>query len=454
MVISSNKLISYDTVRNKPDIGRICHAPFKSMLFSPSGQVMVCHYNRGYKIGRYPADNLTDIWTGKPIEKLRKSLSVNDMSQGCHQCFNDLSKARFFSSGCLKYDNLPDSLNNYPVLMEFQLSNLCNLECMMCSGEYSSGIRINREKMPNYPTPYDDNFVGQLIPFIPYLKKAYFTGGEPFIIPIYRKIWKSVSELNPDLEMNISTNGSYLDEEIKSILHSGKFNITLSIDSLNPKNYGQIRKNAHFETTLKNIDYLHHYAKEHNRIFSVKFVLFKQNFEDVPTLFEFFNNKNIQLFPKLVWMPFKMSLFNSTSEELLRIISVLKKTVLDERVPIQKENSERFRETIEQLNDWHVQNTKEPKPNYQSLSLLEMKSLLQKKIMTEISTHAISKSEKELYTTRSEKCLKMLSEVNVLEEKLKQAYLSFLSIPTEFILFEILRDQDEKLIARFIEETT
>lgn len=450
--LNASEVSAYNNVRNKSDTHIICHAPFKSLLFSPSGQVMACHYNRGYKLGQYPEDNLLDIWNGQQAERLRKSILVNDLSQGCHQCYKDLINKRYTSSGCYKYDNLPEAQPNYPVLMEFQLSNLCNLECVMCSGEYSSGVRINREKMPNYQMPWDDDFVKQLNLFIPHLRKAYFTGGEPFVIPIYRKIWKNVQNLNPSLEMNISTNGSYLDDDIKDILQKGNFHITLSIDSLKPRNYEKIRKNASFETTIKNVDFFQSYALENNRIFSVKCVLFKQNVRDIPDLFAYFNEMGVQVYLKPVWMPFKYSLFNSDADGLADCIKTLESTPLQQDSSIQKQNVTRYNEILAQLSQWHSACLKGGIPDYSDMSLYELKILFSKTTYTEIAYQAVTKKENEDFVSRAAICLKLLEACHLSEENHKKAYRSFLSIPIEFVVFEILRDNDDKLLARFMEE--
>jgi MoaA/NifB/PqqE/SkfB family radical SAM enzyme len=47
----------------------------------------------------------------------------------------------------------------YPSMLELELNNTCNLECVMCIGELSSSIRKNREKLPAIRSPYDEAFV-------------------------------------------------------------------------------------------------------------------------------------------------------------------------------------------------------------------------------------------------------------------------------------------------------
>jgi MoaA/NifB/PqqE/SkfB family radical SAM enzyme len=67
-------------------------------------------------------------------------------------------------------------------MMELEIENTCNLECVMCIGELSSAIRKNRDKLPPIKSPYNEAFVEQLEEFIPHLKELRFNGGEPFLI--------------------------------------------------------------------------------------------------------------------------------------------------------------------------------------------------------------------------------------------------------------------------------
>ncbi len=448
LILDKNIVRSYCKIRADKNELNLCNAPFKSLLFIPTGEIMACHYNRGYVLGQYPKNSIKEVWTGDKINILRQNIIKYDFSSGCYECYKDFIQRKFLSVGASKYDFIEPSSEAYPSLMEFQLSNQCNLECTMCSGEYSSGIRQNREKMPNYPSPYDDAFVDELKAFIPYLKKAYFTGGEPFVIPIYRNIWQQIQALNPELMMNISTNASIIDDSIKETLKNGNFFITVSIDTLNPENYEKLRKNALFDVTIKNIDYLHQYALENSRIFSIKFVLIDKNIDDIPHLFEFFNNKNVQLFPKFVWLPFKYSLFNLRPKELSEKIILLEKIRTTDSTLIQKENKIRLKEVINELKKWQHVKAKENEALY-SMSLLQMSQLLEKKLIIEIKKSHLNNKET---ITEIHKYVSLIATINISEGLLKNGFMAFLKIPAELILSEILRGHEEKFKARFIEE--
>jgi len=142
----------------------------------------------------------------------------------------------------------------YPIRLEFELSNKCNLECAMCSGVFSSSIRANREGKPPLPQMYDSNFVEQLKPFIPHLKQAKFLGGEPFLIDIYYDIWELFIKSNPSCEIIITTNGTVFTNKVQRVLENLNCQIIVSLDSVTKDTYEGIRVNAVMERTLDHLD--------------------------------------------------------------------------------------------------------------------------------------------------------------------------------------------------------
>ena len=68
--------------------------------------------------------------------------------------------------------------------MEFSISNVCNLECVMCNGNFSSAIRAHRDQLPPAKSVYSNAFDPVLRSILPHLFRAKFLGGEPFLIPV------------------------------------------------------------------------------------------------------------------------------------------------------------------------------------------------------------------------------------------------------------------------------
>jgi MoaA/NifB/PqqE/SkfB family radical SAM enzyme len=223
----------------------------------------------------------------------------------------------------------------------------------MCSGEYSALIRKNREKGTPYISPYDENFVNQIKKYIPFLKQASFTGGEPFLIEIYYQIWDLIQILNPHLQIYVSTNGTILNNKIKKYLDKLNFNFTISIDSLQKDNYEKIRRNASLEKTLENIDFFIRYAKTKNLNINIKSVVTPFNYKNIPEVLEFCNNNQINFIPKTVLIPsFGNFSFSSeliiddatkTFEEIIKIKNPTSQT--------ENNNYSRFKEILNEIKE-------------------------------------------------------------------------------------------------------
>src|SRR5690606_16057645 len=119
-----------------------CYAPFQSIRFNHSGNVIACCFNRGNILGKFPEQTIQDIWFGESVQNLKNAILKNNFSLGCQSCKKNISYNRELS-GAYQYDYLKSQpqFQNYPTMFDFELGSTCNFECIMCSGEYSSAIR-------------------------------------------------------------------------------------------------------------------------------------------------------------------------------------------------------------------------------------------------------------------------------------------------------------------------
>ena len=277
-----------NTFNHKKRIG--CFAPHIALNFAQSGCIGACCYTSRSpgpgQLGFYPDKTIKEIWTGKNLQRLRDHLDELKfgISDACKKCLERVHKGDYENSLIAKYDKkiydlylrsnrhktsrkpgaLVDSKmltdfyeqHEYPLILEFELSNICNYECLMCGGDYSSQIRKNVEKKPPVISPYDSAFVEQLVEFIPHAMQFEFLGGEPFLVPIYYEIWDKIAELNSGARIGITTNGSILNDKVKTLLTRLKnLHIVVSLDSVNPETYSLIRKHGHLDKVVSNIDW-------------------------------------------------------------------------------------------------------------------------------------------------------------------------------------------------------
>lgn len=341
----------YKKIREQPD-APICLAPFYSLFFAPYGRIMSCWYNKREPLGNYPENSIHEIWFGEKLQNLRNHLLSYDFSQGCEVCYAHLKKKNFYSVDANRYDYLAQGEGKYPSSFEFQISHQCNFECIMCNGELSSGVRQNREMMDMYKNPYDENFVIQLLPYLPYLKDAAFSGGEPFLNKIYFDIWEHLAQLNPEVKISLTTNGSILNAKVKEYLNKLKFNISISIDSLNEGNYSLIRKNGDLQKMLDNFQYFLSYTREIGTSMSIKTCPMKQNIFEIPLILEFANTQNVPVFFNTVIYPPNCTLINQKSEKLKEQIIFLKSYTFDNSEN-KCGNFNRYFALIQQIEGWY-----------------------------------------------------------------------------------------------------
>ena len=285
----------------------ICYAPFKNLYLTKNGDVCVCCYTRYSPVGNYSKQTLKEIWEGEPLRILREHIIDNDLSFACDVCRKQMESKNFTNVQAIQYDEYELS-DDHPVMLEFELDNTCNLECVMCNGLFSSSIRKNREHKSETPGMYNSNFVQQLYEYLPFVQKAKFLGGEPFLINVYYEIWDFLTEHNPECKIPVQTNGTVLNDKIRQLLDKGKFFIGISIDSFNREMYEFVRKGADFDTVMRNISYFIDYANNKDLPVNISVCPMQINIEQIPEIVDFCNNNNIEIYFNSVPYPPHLSM--------------------------------------------------------------------------------------------------------------------------------------------------
>ena len=356
-MLDQETLSQYNEVRGTKNKTIFCHAPFTSMNFEQNGNVTVCCYNRTYLLGTYPNDSLKEIWCGGKADEFRKEMKKNVLPEGCDICNYQFQSENFGGLKAQFYDNFADRVYpkenedflSMPKVMEFEITNVCNLECTMCNGYYSSLIRRNREHLPPLRSPYDNGFVEQLKAFIPHLKEARFLGGEPFLIKTYYQIWDLIIQLNPDIRVSITTNGTVLNDRVKEVLEKLNAYINLSIDSLEEESYERLRVNAKFYQVMENFHYFRKYVKRKKSGMTLVVCPMQGNWRELPHILEFCNTQDIDLFFNTVINPREASLRTMTYDELCQVVDHLKVAQLTKDTETHKHNNSKYLDLVQQI---------------------------------------------------------------------------------------------------------
>lgn len=350
--IDSETVVAYNKARSFGAKPLLCYAPSNSMVFGPFGNVSACCHS--FKAsGNYPEKSIKEIWSGGVFGELREHLKNDSLPSACAFCKTHLESGSFYGVASRTYDSFLPIKDGYPTIMEFFLDITCNLECIMCTGEYSSSIRKNREKLPPFQSIYGSPFVKELEQFIPYLQKASFVGGEPFLIDYYYQIWDRIFDLNPDCTIAITTNGTILNEKVKKVLEKGNFEIRLSLDGITKETYESIRLNANFDKVMENLIYLHAYCKRKGTIFEIVPCPQKNNWHEMPAIVEFANSlDSILYFSSAVRYPFHVCLWTLPSTELTKIHRQLAAYDFPSETNTEKHNLKIYTDFVGEVKMW------------------------------------------------------------------------------------------------------
>ncbi len=325
-----------------------------------SGNVYVCNYNKNILLGRYPENSIAEIWNSEKAQRLREHMRNNDLEYGCNHCKFYFDKGKFSNLRPLSFDKYHTSTSaEFPQVMEFELSNECNLECQMCNGNVSSSIRKKRDQLPPLFNPYDEIFVDQLEPYISKLKEAKFYGGEPFLIPIYYKIWERFMVVNPSCNIFLITNGTHWNSKIKHLVESLNLDIAISIDSLKKERLESIRKNANFENLIQNIANFNEVLQRKDKTLSLSFTIQQENWQELPSFINFCNKLKASVYISYLDSPKKYAISELKPESLQKIIEELGTVELPTNSNLEKHNAQCLRDFLTYVRKY-LENEKEP----------------------------------------------------------------------------------------------
>jgi len=344
---------AYNRVRRLGPRRLVCYLPFHSITFSGGGRALACTYNQRAVYGTYPERSVRELWFGETGEKLRAYLEHNDLSFGCRHCEYFLVNRAFTGLKAQVFDKYPDTRRGqYPRVMEFDIINTCNLQCIMCNGDASSAIRREREKRPPVENRYDAGFVRQLEEFIPHLREAKFFGGEPFLIDLYYDIWNRIIEINPAVEMFVLTNGTVLTDRVKDLLGRGRFTLGVSIDGASRETFERIRAGARFDRVMEHLEYFAAYSRRRKTGLVISTTLMRENWEEVPRMLDLCNNLGGTTYLSYLKRPEHLALWNLPPREIRRIHDRLAGHPLPENTENQRFNQRCYRDFLAQLLSW------------------------------------------------------------------------------------------------------
>jgi len=170
-------------------------------------------------------------------------------------------------------------INYYPKVLQIQITDFCNLECVFCGlrqSEYASGkISPKKEIDETILRWIDDDVLNNVI--------VYLTGdGEPLTSRLF---WKFVEGKRPSGGLTFNTNGVLLTKQnrAKLLSYPKKLSLTVSLNACTPQTYARIMGKDVFRTVLNNITQLQKEIKKSgkNILLSISFAAIKENLSEM-----------------------------------------------------------------------------------------------------------------------------------------------------------------------------
>ena len=146
---------------------------------------------------------------------------------------------------------------SHPAYYEIRPSNICNLQCRMCSPMYSHSIAREYKQLNlinELPDSERSNF--DIVDFTN-LRKLYIAGGEPTAMPeFYKFLDRCIENKQTNFEFLINTNATKLSNRLKQqIQQFSNLQFVVSIEGLGPLNH-YIRWPSDWDTIIDNMRYL------------------------------------------------------------------------------------------------------------------------------------------------------------------------------------------------------
>ncbi len=136
---------------------------------------------------------------------------------------------------------------DFPLQLDFELNNTCNLRCQMCTW---SAERIT--KAENFPAEKFKEIItdgvrkGLAALDLSFVNEPLIRDDLPDLISVAREAGV--------LDVGFNTNATLLDERCaEALLSSGLTRIQFSVDAHNPETYARVRKGGDYTTVLNNI---------------------------------------------------------------------------------------------------------------------------------------------------------------------------------------------------------
>ena len=324
---------AYDQGRDfsRKAVRSLCYAPHTNLYFDRRGNARVCCHNWSQPAGNITQQTLDEIWSSAQAVSLRASLERYELPESCGFCRFQSSEGWFGGAVMRQFDrfDVSETPPRWPRRIEFSISNSCNLECVMCDGDFSSAIRTRREARPPMARLYSDDVLEQFRKYLPHLSQAKFLGGEPFLAVEHYKIWDMMLQDGLQTPCHVTTNGTQYDARIEGLLGRLPFSFAVSLDGARKETIERIRLNTRYDEVMRNVRRFRDYALERGTTLSLTFCLMRPNWEEFGEYCAMADEWNVRVSVNTVRFPPGLSLYTLPAGELRKVVAAMERQAVD-----------------------------------------------------------------------------------------------------------------------------
>ena len=256
------------------DSRTFCIYPWIHIHAYPTGEAYPCCHAemKPGVVGNCRTQTLAEIWSGKPMQRLREDMLNEREHPACVRCYEQ-EAAGFFSgrrSANKHHGHHIKKLESNPFELTYwdiRFSNLCNLKCRSCGHIFSSQWYQDQARLAgpewklnnsvlNYAGRDEHDMWQQLEPHLDYVEQIYFAGGEPLLMEEhYRILDELVRRKRFDVRLIYNTNFTHTDLKGKSVFDYWKqfqsVAVGASLDAMGER-AEYIRKGTNWATVEQN----------------------------------------------------------------------------------------------------------------------------------------------------------------------------------------------------------
>ena len=179
-----------------------------------------------------------------------------------------------------------------PFKLEMDITNQCNLRCVMC---YFSDERVYKRKRVDISVTEFARIAEQIFPMCERISLSI--GTEPLLHQRFEELLSITARYKVPM-VYINTNGILLSEKrISAVLHSALTHISISIDGATAPTYERIRVGASFDKLLDNIKALQTAKKLSGKNLphlTFNFVLMRSNIRELPAMVQLAHDLGVE----------------------------------------------------------------------------------------------------------------------------------------------------------------